>query len=76
MYRNRIKSTYSPLSNPAFIQRKMAHYNAWLIDPQRDPRSKYPGFPEELEYHSSTALYKQDFAARKNKKKAPTNSNF
>lgn len=27
--------------------RKLAHYNAWLLDPKREFGTRYPGFPEE-----------------------------
>ena len=29
--------------------RKLAHYNAWLLDPKREFGKPYPGFPEDLE---------------------------
>lgn len=29
--------------------RKLAHYNAWLLDPEREFGVPYPGFPEDLE---------------------------
>lgn len=29
--------------------RKLAHYNAWLLDPKREFGTIYPGFPEDLE---------------------------
>lgn len=34
----------------AFNERKLAHYNKWLLDPNREFGIAYPGFPEELEY--------------------------
>ena len=30
-------------------RRKLAHYNAWLGDPNRDFGSVYPGFPEDYQ---------------------------
>lgn len=33
----------------AFNQRKLDHYNKWLLDPAREMGTVYPGFPEELE---------------------------
>lgn len=32
-----------------FGTRKLAHYNAWLLDPNREFGKPYPGFPEEAE---------------------------
>lgn len=28
--------------------RKLAHYNAWLLDPARPAGTVYPGFPEDM----------------------------
>lgn len=34
---------------PDYMQRKLDHYNAWLLDPKRDVGAgPYPGFPEDL----------------------------
>jgi len=37
-------------NHQAFLTRKLDHYNAWLMDPNRDLRTSgpYPGFPEEV----------------------------
>lgn len=32
----------------AYLDRKLAHYNAWLLDDDREFGKPYPGFPEEL----------------------------
>lgn len=31
-----------------YLDRKLAHYNKWLLDPKREMGKPYPGFPEEL----------------------------
>ena len=31
-----------------YCTRKLAHYNAWLLDTKREFGKPYPGFPEEL----------------------------
>ena len=32
-----------------YIDRKLKHYNEWLIDNKRPFTDKYPGFPEDVE---------------------------
>lgn len=40
----------------AFNQRKLDHYNKWLLDPKREFGTRYPGFPEEADSpYASTA---------------------
>lgn len=31
-----------------YLDRKLAHYNKWLLDPKREFAKPYPGFPEDL----------------------------
>ena len=31
----------------AYLDRKLAHYNVWLVDNSREPGKPYPGFPED-----------------------------
>lgn len=31
-----------------YFDRKLAHYNTWLLDPKREFGKPYPGFPEDL----------------------------
>ena len=31
----------------AYLDRKLAHYNAWLVDNSREIGKPYPGFPED-----------------------------
>lgn len=35
------------LQDPVLLQRKLDHYNEWLLDPKRPILQKYPGFPDE-----------------------------
>lgn len=34
--------------NSDYGTRKLAHYNAWLLNPNRPEGERYPGFPEEV----------------------------
>jgi hypothetical protein len=34
--------------NSEYGTRKLAHYNAWLLNPNRPDGERYPGFPEEV----------------------------
>lgn len=38
-----------------FLTRKLAHYNAWLMDNKRPITQVYPGFPEELKMKEKAA---------------------
>lgn len=45
-----VKQTYSVSYDNDFLQRKLDHYNAWLLNPKRkDEDGRYQGFPEEVE---------------------------
>ena len=45
-----MKQTYSVSYDNDFMQRKLDHYNAWLLDPKRKVEDgPYKGFPEEVE---------------------------
>lgn len=54
------------LKDPDYGTRKLAHYNMWLLDPERRafPQDKYPGFPEDVEQARAVAAYKADYAAK------------
>ena len=52
-----------------FIERKMKHYNAWMLDKNRDPNSKYPGFPEEIAFEFVQKEYVKEFLSRPKKGK-------
>lgn len=53
----------------AFIQRKMDHYNKWMLDTTRDPNSRYPGFPEEIAMEFARKEFVQEFLSRPKKGK-------
>ena len=53
------------MNNSGFLQRKMDHYNKWLMNPNREDR--YPGFPEEIELLQARKQLMEDFAKRKRK---------
>jgi hypothetical protein len=45
-----MKQTYSVSYDNNFLQRKLDHYNAWLLNPKRKVEDgPYQGFPEEVE---------------------------
>lgn len=45
-----MKQTYSVSYDNDFMQRKLDHYNAWLLNPKRKVEDgPYKGFPEELD---------------------------
>lgn len=45
-----MKQSYSVSYDNDFMQRKLDHYNAWLLDPKRKVGDgPYKGFPEEVE---------------------------
>jgi hypothetical protein len=33
----------------AYMDRKLAHYNVWLVDSSREAGKPYPGFPEDMQ---------------------------
>ena len=33
----------------AYLDRKLAHYNVWLVDNSREIGKPYPGFPEDMQ---------------------------
>jgi hypothetical protein len=60
------------LKDPDYGTRKLAHYNVWLLDPNRKPypEDRYPGFPEDVEREQAVAAYKEEFVQRQAKPKA------
>ena len=52
-----------------FIERKMKHYNQWMLDKSRDPNSRYPGFPEEIAFKFIEQEYVKEFLSRPKKVK-------
>jgi len=53
-----------------FGTRKLAHYNAWLLDSSRPAGKPYPGFPEEIALINARARLATDLATRKKVSKA------
>lgn len=62
------------LKDPDYGTRKLAHYNVWLLDPNRKPypEGRYPGFPEDVEREQALAAYKQEYVQRAAKAKPKT----
>ena len=60
------------LKDPDYGTRKLAHYNVWLLDPNRKPypADRYPGFPEDVEREQAVAAYREEFVQRQAKPKA------
>jgi len=59
-----------------FIERKMKHYNSWMLDKNRDPNSRYPGFPEEIAFNLVEKEFTEEFLTRQLKKKIRNNEKF
>ena len=52
-----------------YLDRKLKHYNEWLMNPKRSIISgPYPGFPEDLEREAALNNLRADFAQRIAKK--------
>ncbi len=60
------------LKDPDYGTRKLAHYNVWLLDPNRKPypADRYPGFPEDVEREQAVAAYRKEFVERAETKAA------
>ena len=57
--------TYGSNEHNDYLQRKLAHYNAWLLDPKREVGSgPYPGFPDDIARTKGVAKLKAEFAAK------------
>jgi hypothetical protein len=54
----------------SFIERKMKHYNTWMMDKNRDPASRYPGFPEEIAFKLAEKEFTEEFLSRQKKRKS------
>jgi hypothetical protein len=56
-------------SHNDYLQRKLDHYNKWLLDPKRQLGSgAYPGFPEDVKMKAGRAALVADMAAKKTAK--------
>lgn len=51
--------------DPAYLQRKLDHYNKWLLDPSRPISSIYPGFPEDIQRQESIKALREHVETRK-----------
>ena len=59
-------------TSPDYGQRKLDHYNKWLLDPKRKVEDgPYPGFPEDVKLAKARAKLAEDVAAKAAKAKAP-----
>ena len=48
-----------------YLQRKLDHYNKWLLDPKRPVDGKpYPGFPEEVKLKAGVAKMQAEAKAK------------
>ena len=48
-----------------YLQRKLDHYNAWLMDPKRELGSgPYPGFPEDIKVKAGRAIMQAEAKAK------------
>jgi hypothetical protein len=45
--------------------RKLAHYNAWLLNPNRPDGERYPGFPETVALEASRKRFIDTYNATK-----------
>ena len=48
-------------TDPEYMQRKLDHYNAWLLDPDRPLGTFYPGFPEDIAREAAIKAYRAEF---------------
>jgi hypothetical protein len=48
-----------------YLQRKLDHYNKWLLDPKRELGSgPYPGFPEDVKLKAGRAIMQAEAKAK------------
>ena len=58
-------------TSPDYGQRKLDHYNKWLLDPKRKVEDgPYPGFPEDVKLAKARAKLAEDVIAKAAKAKA------
>jgi hypothetical protein len=72
IYKRREKMVRSVVNTPApdYMQRKLDHYNEWLLNPKRDVGTgPYPGFPEDLALEKGRKLTLQAHEEKIAKKK-------
>lgn len=47
-----------------YLQRKLDHYNAWLLDDKREMGKPYPGFPEDVKLKAGRAVLQAEAKAK------------
>lgn len=58
-------SCYMTPTDDSYGTRKLAHYNAWLMQPKRKfEDGPYPGFPEDLKLEKARTSLKAEYAAK------------
>ena len=56
---------YSTPTDDSYGSRKLAHYNAWLLNPKRDlDAGPYKGFPEDLKLEKARKALKAEYAVK------------
>ena len=56
---------YSTPTDDSYGSRKLAHYNAWLLNPKRDlDAGPYKGFPEDLKLEKARNALKAEYAVK------------
>ena len=59
----------SNLTSQNYMQRKLDHYNAWLLDPKRPFGVAYGGFPEDKQKEAGIKALQTEFVAKAEAKK-------
>ena len=59
-----MKQVYTVSYDNDYLQRKLDHYNKWLLDPKRDFGSTYPGFPEEIQLEKARKSLAESVVAK------------
>ena len=59
----------SNLTSQNYMQRKLDHYNAWLLDPKRPFGVPYGGFPEDKQKEAGIKALQTEYVAKAEAKK-------
>lgn len=51
-------------SDSGYLQRKLDHYNAWLLDSNRPVGTAYPGFPDDVKLVKARKALAADIAVK------------
>lgn len=58
-------AAYSTPTDDSYGSRKLAHYNAWLLNPKRSVEDgPYKGFPEDLKLEKARKAIKAEYAEK------------